>query len=67
MYPFGKEYYGAYASIYLGDYYLSLQDKDRAIEHYQQALSFKRNREYTESIEHRATIGIERAGRITKE
>lgn len=62
-----KEYYGAYASIYLGDYYLSLQDKDRAIEHYQQALSFKRNREYTESIEHRATIGIERAGRITKE
>jgi len=54
------EYYGAYASIYLGDYHLRNKDMELARKFYKRALGFKENREYTESIEQRAKAGLKK-------
>jgi tetratricopeptide (TPR) repeat protein len=54
------EYYGAYACIYLGDYYLELKEMDNAERFYQQALKFEKNKEYIESIEQRAKAGLKK-------
>ena len=54
------EYYGAYAAIFLGDYYLSVNDYAKACKFYNRALSFKKNKEYTESIEQRAKSGLKK-------
>ncbi|PCJ66827.1 MAG: hypothetical protein COA58_05045 [Bacteroidetes bacterium] len=56
----GDEYYGAYASIYLGDYYLNSKDMVLANKFYKRALGFKKNKEYTQSIEQRAKAGLKR-------
>ncbi|MDG2454744.1 MAG: hypothetical protein P8N47_02945 [Bacteroidia bacterium] len=53
-----KEYYAAYASIYLGDYYLHQGYYAKAKKFYQRALSFKSNREYKGSIEQRSKVGL---------
>ncbi len=55
-----EEYYGAYSCLYLADYYLSISDKSKAEEFYNKALSFKNNKEYKESIEHRAKAGLKK-------
>jgi len=52
------EYYGAYASIYLGEYYAANGDKKMAKKYFDRALSFKNNREYVESLEQRAKLGL---------
>jgi hypothetical protein len=54
------EYYGAYASIYLGEYYLSQGDKTNAQKFFERALSFKKNKEYLDSIEYRAKAGLKK-------
>ena len=53
-----KEYYAAYASIYLGDYYLQQGHYANAKKFYQRALSFKSNKEYKNSVEQRAEAGL---------
>ena len=53
-----KEYYAAYASIYLGDYYLKQGYHAEAKKFYRRALSFKTNREYKSSVEQRAKAGL---------
>lgn len=55
-----EEYYAAYASIYLGDYYLKQGDKTEAKKFYERALTFKNNKEYTGSINQRAKTGLSR-------
>ena len=54
------EYYGAYASIYIADYYLSEEDKVLARKFYERALGFEKNKEYVESIEQRAKAGLKK-------
>lgn len=54
------EYYGAYASIYIADYYLTNGNKKEAKKFYERALGFKKNREYVESIEQRAKAGLKK-------
>jgi hypothetical protein len=55
-----EEYYGAYASIFLGDYYLGIDDKVSAQKFYKRALSFQKNKEYTNSVEQRAKAGLKK-------
>ena len=55
-----EEYYAAYASIYLGDYYLKQGYKTEAKKFYERALTFKNNKEYTGSINQRAKTGLSR-------
>lgn len=55
---YSTEYYGAYACIYLADYYLSIHDLDKAEIFYEKALTFKRNKEYVESINQRVKEGL---------
>lgn len=55
-----EEYYAAYASIYLGDYYLRTGANDDAKKFYERALNFKDNREYVSSVEQRAKAGLKR-------
>lgn len=52
------EYYGSYASIYLGEYHASKRDKKMAKKFFDRALSLKNNKEYTESIEYRVKLGL---------
>jgi hypothetical protein len=54
------EYYGAYAAIFLGDYYFKINDKVNSHKFYKRALSFQKNKEYTESIEQRAKTGLKK-------
>ena len=54
------EYYASYASLYIADYYLVNGDKVLAKKFYQRALSFKHNKEYADSIEHRAKLGLKK-------
>jgi len=55
-----EEYYGAYACINLGDYYLKNSDNTNAKKFYEKALEYRKNREYLESIEHRAKVGLKK-------
>lgn len=55
-----NEYYAAYASIYLGDYYLKQGYKTEAKKFYERALTFKSNREYVSSAEQRAKAGLQK-------
>jgi len=55
-----KEYYAAYASIYLADYYLRQGDNANAKKFYERALTFKDNREYRSSVEQRAKAGLQK-------
>ena len=52
------EYYGAYASIYLGEYYADKGDKPMAKKYFERALNFKNNKEYMDSLEQRAKLGL---------
>jgi len=54
------EYYGAYAAIFLGDYYLNTYDEVKAQQFYERALNFQKNKEYTESVEQRAKTGLKK-------
>lgn len=55
-----KEYYAAYASIYLGDYYLKQGYAVQAKKFYERALTFRDNREYVSSVEQRAKAGLQK-------
>jgi hypothetical protein len=55
-----EEYYGPYASLYIADYYLANGDKVLAKKFYTKALGYKRNKEYVDSIEHRAKVGLKK-------
>ncbi len=55
-----EEYYGAYASLFLGDHYLKVNDFASAKKFYERALTFHKNKEYTESIEMRAKAGLKK-------
>lgn len=61
-----EEYYGAYASIYLGDYYLKAENLSFAEKFYKRALTFHKNKEFTNSIEQRAKQGIKKVNQKTK-
>jgi hypothetical protein len=54
------EYYGAYASIYLGEYYAKKGDKTNAKKYFNRALGFKNNKEYVASVEQRAKSGLKK-------
>lgn len=52
------EYYGAYACIYLGEYYAKEKDTIAAKKFFKRALSYNENKEYKGSIEQRAKAGL---------
>ena len=54
------EYYGPYACLYLGDYYLQNRDFDKAESYYKKAQNYKNNEEYKTSIEQRAKLGLKK-------
>ncbi|MEY2924348.1 MAG: hypothetical protein RLZZ337_896 [Bacteroidota bacterium] len=54
------EYYGPYASLFIADYYLATGEKENARKYYSKALEFKQNKEYVDSIEHRAKQGLKK-------
>jgi tetratricopeptide (TPR) repeat protein len=53
-----KEYYGAYACLYLGDLYAKDNNIESAIKFYNRAMSFAYNEEYVDTINNRAEAGI---------
>ena len=53
-----KEYYGAYACLYLGDLYAKDNNIESAIKFYNRAKSFAYNEEYVDTINNRAEAGI---------
>ena len=53
-----KEYYGAYACLYLGDLYAKDNNIDLATKFYNRAMSFSNNEEYVDTINSRAKAGI---------
>ena len=55
-----EEYYAAYASIYVADYYLSIGDKVGAKRFYKRALDFPNNKEFQSSVEQRAKAGLKK-------
>jgi hypothetical protein len=54
------EYYGPYACLYMADYYLKNNEKELAKKYYEKALTFKKNKEYKDSIEQRAKSGLKK-------
>jgi tetratricopeptide (TPR) repeat protein len=58
-----EEYYGAYAALYLGNHYLKVMDLEKAKKFYERALTFPKNKEYTESIELRAKAGLKKCAK----
>jgi tetratricopeptide (TPR) repeat protein len=55
-----KEYYGAYACLYLGDYYSKEGSSDLAIKFYTRSMSYSKNQEYVDSIHSRAKAGLKK-------
>ena len=55
-----KEYYGAYACLYLGDYYSKEGSSDLAIKFYMRSMSYSKNQEYVDSIHSRAKAGLKK-------
>lgn len=53
-----KEYYGAYACLYLGDLYAKDNNIELATKFYNRAMSYSENEEYVDSINSRAKAGI---------
>ena len=55
-----KEYYGAYACLYLGDLYAKDNNIELATKFYNLALSFSNNTEYVDTINSRAKAGLKK-------
>ncbi len=61
LYAFNSdEYYGAFACVYMGEYYAGKGDKKLAKKYFERALSFKNNKEYVESLEQRVKSGLKK-------
>ena len=54
------EYYGAYSCIQLGEIYLDRGEVDEAKSYFKKAKTYKKNKEYTDSIEQKVINGIKR-------
>jgi hypothetical protein len=55
-----KEYYGAYACLYLGDLYAKNDKIELAKKFYNRAMSYSENEEYVDSINSRAKAGLKK-------
>ncbi|MFT5156584.1 MAG: hypothetical protein ACI83I_001132 [Bacteroidia bacterium] len=55
-----SQYYASYSALYLAERYESLGKASEARENFSKAMSFKANKEYKKSIEHRAKSGLQR-------
>lgn len=53
-------YYASYAALYLAELYENQGDKVQAKAYFQKATTFKNNKEYRNSIEHRSKSGLQR-------
>ncbi|MBI1306769.1 MAG: hypothetical protein GC181_09160 [Bacteroidetes bacterium] len=53
-------YYASYAALYLGELYERTGKKTEARSYFTKATSFKNNKEYKNSVEHRAKAGLQR-------